>query len=361
MSTAEEAVEAIEQAETRRAVAPRMPTGTAHLTQAEKAAIVIGALGADAAGPVLENLDESSLRSFTGAMARLRRVEPGVVRLVIAEFLDALRDHDRQIRGGLNKAREVLEPHVNQNLLGRLLDDLDSPSASNVWKKLSKVNEEALADYLSREHAQTAAIILSKLPSEHAAKVLNRFEPDRAREVVLGITRTQTLDPHVIEAIGTSVSRDFLATAAHAAPRRNPAERIGAIMNFVNVQMRDHVLGHIEDTQPDFAEEVRRKMFTFDDIPKRIAPRDVALFVRETDRGTLIRALRFSEDAGSEAGEFILGNISSRVSDQLRSEMTEIDKVRRKDGEAAHAEVVGVIRQIEERGDLKMMALDDDG
>ncbi|MEM7528058.1 MAG: FliG C-terminal domain-containing protein [Pseudomonadota bacterium] len=338
------------------AVAPGTQARIRRLTRADKAAIVIGALGAEAAGPLLEALDEGSLRSFTGSMARLRRVEPAVVRLVIAEFLDALRDQDTIVRGGIGRAREVLEPHVNDGLLSRLLDDIDSPSASNVWKKLGKVNEEALADFLAREHPQTAAVILSKLPSEHAAKVLNRFEPERAREVVLGITRTQSLDPNVIEAIGASVSRDFLATNMHAAPRRDPAERVGAIMNFVNAETRDSVLGHFEDTQPEFAEEIRRKMFTFDDIPKRVAPRDIAIVVRESERDQLLRALRYAQDLGSEATEFILTSISSRIAEQLRGEVAEIDKVRRKDGEQCQAAVVATIRKLEEKGELKMLA-----
>ncbi|MEO0763414.1 MAG: hypothetical protein AAFZ09_16685, partial [Pseudomonadota bacterium] len=188
------------------------PPGLAALDRAQKAAIVIGALGPEAAGPLLGAMDEGNLRSFTAAMARLQRVDHEIVRHVIAEFLDAIRQQDTIVRGGLGKAREVLEPYVAEGLLNRLLDDVDSPSASNVWKKLGKVSEEALAEFLAREHPQTAAVILSKLSSEHAGKVLNRLEPDRAREVVQGITRAQTLDTAVIEAIGVSVSRDFLAT-----------------------------------------------------------------------------------------------------------------------------------------------------
>ncbi|MEO1459722.1 MAG: FliG C-terminal domain-containing protein [Pseudomonadota bacterium] len=339
---------------------PAAPAQLAALGRTEKAAIIIGALGVESAGPILAELDESALKSFTAAMARLRRVNPEVVRHVIAEFLDAIRQQDTIVRGGLNRAREVLEPHVNDTVLSRLLDDVDSPSVNNVWKKLSKVSEEALADFLAREHPQTAAVILSKLTSEHAARVLNRFEPDRAREIVLGITRTQSLDPNVIEAIGASVSRDFLAGNQHTGPRRNPAERVGSIMNFVSTETRDHVLGHIEEHQPEFAEEIRRKMFTFDDIPRRIAQRDIAAVVREADRDTLLRALRFAADNGSDATEFVLTSISSRVAEQLRGEMAEIDKVRRKDAENAQAAVVAIVRQLEARGELKLLAPEED-
>ncbi|MEO1276913.1 MAG: FliG C-terminal domain-containing protein [Pseudomonadota bacterium] len=332
------------------------PPGLAALDRAQKAAIVIGALGPEAAGPLLGAMDEGNLRSFTAAMARLQRVDHEIVRHVIAEFLDAIRQQDTIVRGGLGKAREVLEPYVAEGLLNRLLDDVDSPSASNVWKKLGKVSEEALAEFLAREHPQTAAVILSKLSSEHAGKVLNRLEPDRAREVVQGITRAQTLDTAVIEAIGVSVSRDFLATNQHATPRRNPAERVGAIMNFVSNETRDSILGHFEEHQPDFAEEIRRKMFTFEDIPKRLVPRDMALVVREADREQLLRALRYAAEQGSPAVDFVFSGISSRIADQLRGEMAEMEKPRRKDGENAQTAVVAAIRALENRGEVRLLA-----
>lgn len=331
------------------------------LNRQQKAAVIIGALGVEAAGPLLEQLDEGALRSFTAAMSTIRRIDPETVRHTIAEYLDAIRDQDVVVRGGITRAREVLEPHVNDSLLSRLLDDVDSPSVNNVWKKLSKVSEDALADFLAREHPQTAAVILSKLSSEHAAKVLNRLEPDRARDIVMGITRTQSLDPNVIEAIGVSVSRDFLAGIQHGTPRRNPAERVGAIMNYASTEIRDHVLRHIEDIQPEFAEEIRRKMFTFEDISRRIEPRDVPAVVRELERDVLLRALRYSSDQSGETVEFILKNISSRVAEQLRAEIQEIDKVRRRDGEIAQSAVVLKIRELEGRGELRLIALDDDG
>lgn len=340
-----------------RTPAPRQP---AALSAPEKAAVIIGALGADAAGPLLEMMDESALRAFTAAMSRLRRVDAQDVRHTIAEFLDALNDYDATVRGGLGRAREMLEPHINETVLNRLLDDVDTPSVNNVWKKLTKVSEDALADFLVREHPQTAAVILSKLGVEHAARVLNRFEPDRARDVVIGITRASSLDPNVIEAIGISVSRDFLAGHQHGTPRRNPAERVGSILNYASAEIRDHVLEHIEATQPAFAEEIRRKMFTFEDIPRRIEARDAGLVIRQVDTEVLLKALRHAADQGSEAVEFLLGNISTRMADQLRQDLAEVGRLRRKDGEAAQAEVVAGIRTLEGEGRLRLVALEED-
>ncbi len=337
------------------------PAETAELTRRQKAAIVIGVIGPDAAGPILERLDEQSLRGFAEGMATLKRIGPETVTATIREFLAELDRAGTTIRGGLKIARDILERHVDAGTLSRILDGVDAPSVHNVWRKLGQVSEEALADFLRREHPQTAAVVLSKLSAEQAAAVLSRFPPDRARDVVLGITKTQSLDPKVIETIGASVSRDFLAGQNADGVRRDPAERVGAIMNFTAVDVRTHVLDQIAATNPDFAEEIKRKMFTFEDIPARVETRDVAAIVRAVEPEVLLRALVGARETAPEAADFILSNISSRMAEQIRDNMKEIGKVRRKDSEAAQNEIILTIRALVDRAEIRLVVPDEEG
>lgn len=340
---------------------PALVGRAAGLSRQQKAAIVIGVLGPDAAGPLLERLDEASLRGFAEAMSKLRRVEPEVVEAIIAEFLGELDRAGTVLQGGLSFARGMLERHVKEGTLLRILDDVDVPSIHNVWSKLARVDEDALADFLRREHPQTAAVVLSKLASDHAARVLSRFEPDRARDIVLGITRTQNLAPEVIEAIGASVSRDFLAGQHADGPSRNPAERIGAIMNFTDADLRAHVLDRIGESQPDFAEQIRRKMFTFEDIPDRVEPRDVTPILRAVEQDVLLRALAGAKQTAPAAAEFLLANISQRLGDQIRSALGDLGSVRRKEAEEAQNAVVLAIRDLEQTGEIRLVATDESG
>ena len=119
------------------------------LTRKQKAAVIIGMLGADAAGPVLERLDETSLRHFTHAMSGLSRIDATQVRATIAEFIAELSPDEDTVRGGLSHAREVLEQHVAKGLLMRILDEAESLSSHNVWQKVAKIDDEALADFLA--------------------------------------------------------------------------------------------------------------------------------------------------------------------------------------------------------------------
>ena len=329
------------------------------LTRRQKAAVIIGVLGAEAAGPVLERLDETSLRHFTHAMSGLNRIAAKQVRATIAEFLSELVQDDEAVRGGLAQARGLLEDHVAEGLLTRILDEAISPSIHNVWQKLAKVSDEALAEFLGREHPQTAAVVVSKFSPEHAARILNRLEPDLARDVVVGLSRAARLSPHIVEAIGDTMRRDFLTAHANEGPKSNPADRVGTIMNYTSPSIRDHILGQIETDQPEFAEEIRRKMFTVEDIPARIPTRAVAVVVRSLHQAILLKALFVTKDSSPKIGDFILSNISSRMSEQLREELEQITSVGRKDGERAQAEVIRVIRELVETGEIELVDEDD--
>jgi len=316
--------------------------GEAHLrlTRPQKAAVIIGVLGADAAGPVLEQLDENSLRNFTHAMSCLKRIDATQVLATIAEFLSELQQDGDAIEGGLANVKGLLKQHIADEVL-------------------AKVDVDALADFLSREHPQSAAVVVSKFRPDHAARILNHLEPDLARDVVIGLARAATLDRHIIDAIGETMRTDFLAAHANVGKRSSPADRIGAIMNYTSPSIRDHILGRIEADQPEFAEEIRRKMFTVEDIPTRVPNRAIAAVVRSLEQEVLLKALFVTKDKAPEVVEFILTNISTRMSAQLREELGKITTVRRKDGEQAQAELIRVIRDLVASGEIELVSEDD--
>ncbi|MEO0993004.1 MAG: FliG C-terminal domain-containing protein, partial [Pseudomonadota bacterium] len=133
------------------------------------------------------------------------------------------------------------------------------------------------------------------------------------------------------------------------------------IMNFTAAEVRTHVLDSIGESQPDFAEEIKRKMFTFEDIPARIETRDVSAIIRGAEPDVLLRALAGARETMPESAEFILSNISSRMAEQLRENLNEIGKVRRKESEAAQNEIIMLIRGMVDRAEIKLVVSDEDG
>lgn len=329
------------------------------LTRAQKAAIILGILGADAAGPVLERLDEENLRSFASAMSRIKRIQPDVVIATIQEFLIEFAQFDMTVSGGLKNARSMLQDYVPEATLTRIMDDIDTPSAHNVWQKLTAVEDQALAEFLAREHPQTAAIVLSKLSAEHAAEILGRLSPDRAREIVVGLKRTTSMDGNVVDAIGESVSKDFLEHYRGGGTSVKPEDRIGMIMNYTSGEIRHAVLEYLGEHQPEFLEAVKSRMFTFADIQDRIEKRDITAIVRATDPEDFMKAMIGAKETYPKTFEFILGSLSSRVAEQLQEEIGEAGKVKVREAEEAQNAVLKVIRAMEAAKEIQLIAIDE--
>ncbi len=346
-----------------RSPSPPPPAPVAHaatgLTPQQKAAVILGVLGREAAGPLLARLDEASLRAFTRAMASIRRIGASEVRAVIAEFLGALEDSGTAVRGGLAAARSLLENHVAEGILARLVEEAEPPSPESTWRRLARIDDERLAAFLAREHPQTVAVVASRLPAERAAGLLDTLPAELAREVVLGLARLESLDPALLEAISEAICRDLLTTDTHGRAD-GPAARVGAIMDYLGATMRKAILDDIERTDPDFARAVRRAMFTVEDIPKRLAPRAAAAIVRSIDQQTLLHALVSIRDSAPEVEEFLLANISSRMADQLREEMKEVGSVSRRAGERAQAALVRTVRELIAAGEIELAEEPDD-
>lgn len=336
---------------------PARPAAPA-LSKPERAAIILGVLGAEAASPILEQMDEACHRSFARAMARLRQIDPETVEAVVRDFVASLAASTMAVSGGLDRAREMLAGVTDDTVLADILDEADLPTARNVWEKLEKVENAALAEMLEKEHPQTAAVIVDRLPSDKAASILDHLSIDATCRIMLGMNRAAKLSPKVVEAIGQSVSRDFLAHQKRS-KQATPADKIGAIMNSSSGEMRSDVLDFLDRTEPDLHSEVRKRMFTFDDIPDRVEKRDVTAIVRATPNEVLLPALAGAEENAPATRDYILANISSRVAEQIRDEVAELGPVKLRAAEEAQAQIVRIIRTLQAEGTVTLIDHDE--
>ncbi len=277
----------------------------------------------------------------------------------IQEFLIDFAQFDMTVSGGLNNARSLLKDYVPEATLTRIMDDIDTPSAHNVWQKLTAVDNQALAEFLAREHPQTAAVVMSKLSAEHAADILGRLPSERAREIVVGLKRTTSMDSNVVEAIGESVSKDFLEHYRGGGTSVKPEERIGMIMNYTSGEIRQAVLDFLGEKQPDFLEAVKARMFTFGDIQDRIEKRDITAIVRAADPDDLLKALVGAQETYPKTFEFIMSSLSSRVAEQMKEEISESGKVKVREAEEAQNAVLKVIRAMEAAKEIQLIVVDE--
>jgi flagellar motor switch protein FliG len=176
------------------------------------------------------------------------------------------------------------------------------------------------------------------------------------------VARTADIRPEAVVRIGAALAGQYCGTGAPAFPQ-TPGQRVGAILNASTAETRERLLEDLATQDPDFAETVRQSIFTFADIPRRLAPLDVPGVIRDIPGADLVKALGSAQAAGGDlaaAADHILSNMSQRMADSLREEVADLGKLRKSDGEAAQAAVVSAIRAAADSGAITLVEPDDD-
>ncbi|MBL4874814.1 MAG: hypothetical protein JKY41_15900 [Rhodobacteraceae bacterium] len=325
------------------------------ISKSHKAAILLSVLIKAGATPNLDDIATGSLKGIVDIMASFGEVDRRTVDLVILEFLSELQDFGLSMRGDLEDTLTSLKGHVSEKALENIRKAYVRSPSVDVWVRIASAEAAQLQTCLGDEHLQVAATVLSKIPSTLAAQVLGAMEPARARETMLTIINSRKISADIIELIGQSISDSLFSQDAPSVFTTTPVERAGNIMNFAQSDIRDRLMEDFEVNDPATAEKIRKVMFTFADIPARVQPRDVSAITRTVDPEILLRALK---NAPTEA-EFILSGLSTRIADQLREELSELEPVKKKDAEAAMNELIIGIRELESSGAITLITEDD--
>lgn len=329
------------------------------LSLADKAAIIIAALGPESAPHVLQGMGETTIRRFAQAMSGLWRISPELLEQTIEDFTQELGSRN-QIRGGASEARRILRELLDDDSVSRIMDDVDLAGGRTLWEKLSNSSDQALAGFLRHEHPQTAAVVLSKMRSDKAARILERLDPEFAQIIVLRLARVPRLDSEVMALITNVIQKEFLSVMQREQATRRPADVIGSMMNNVSSAARARLLEQLEHEKPKLARQVQKVMFTFADITERVAQKDAGILLKGVDEHTMLVALKMAEHNAPRVLEFFLGNISRRLAQRLEAEIKSLPEPTPRDGEAAQAEVVNVCRELAKSGELTLTESDDE-
>jgi flagellar motor switch protein FliG len=244
----------------------------------------------------------------------------------------------------------VIEP------LGMAGGDLRAAMAEDPWEVVTGQEDAALLAVLGAEAPEVGAVLLSKLKVSRAAELLGRIPGPLARRITYAVSLISDIAPGTVARIGEALAEE-LGQERPRAFSGGPVERVGAILNFSRAATRNDVLDGLDETDPGLAEAVRRSIFTYLNIPARVGPRDVPKILKKVDQKVLLTAIAAStSDDTRPTADFLLANISQRMAESLRTEAAELGEVAPADGEAAMTGVVAAIRDLEEAGELYLVA-----
>lgn len=308
-------------------------------------------LVAEGLPPDLGGLTESQQTTLTRDIAAMRRVDKDTLSAVLGEFVAEIEAIALSFPADLGDALSQLEGFISDHAAAKLRRESGLSYAGDPWDRLSALGTDRLLPILRAEPPEISAVILSKLKVARAADLLSQLPGPQARSIAFAISRTSSIDPDTVQAIGGALleSLDAEPIAAFA---EGPVARIGAILNTATAAVRDDVLDGLDHDDAEFARAVRQAIFTFENIPTRIAPRDVPRILRELDEAVIIKAIAAAQSAAPQAAAYLLEHLSTRMADQLRDTIREQGPPNQTEGERAMTAVVSQIREMERAGDL---------
>ncbi|MFN0115944.1 MAG: flagellar motor switch protein FliG [Paracoccaceae bacterium] len=335
---------------------PRLPGRPAELPGPQKAAVIVRLAIAGGLQLPLKSLPETMQGSLTEEMAALSTIDRATVTSVVEEFIARIEAIGLSFPSGIEGALALLDGQISEDTMARLRRRAGRKGGlGDPWARLSGIDADRLLGVIGDEAPEVAAVALSKLAVAKAAEILGKLPGEQARRIAFTMSQTGSVDPDTVERIGRAIAETF-ETEPVKAFADGPVERVGAILNFSPASTRESVLQGLEETDAAFADQVRKAIFTFTNIPARIEPRDISRIVRGVEQAQLVTAIAGARGEDQKAAEFILANISQRLAASIREEAAAKGAVKEKDAEAAMGAIVAAVRELEAAGEIFLIA-----
>lgn len=319
-----------------------------NMTGPQKAAALMLALGEEIAAPLFARMHEDEVRDLSAAMSRLGVLPAQAVEALLEEFAMAL-GQTGHLSGGFETTERMLLKSLPRDRVVQIMEEIRGPAGRTMWDKLGNVNEGVLANYLKNEYPQTVAVVLSKIKSDHAARVLSLLPDGFAMEVVMRMLRMETVQKEALEGVERTLKAEFMSNLARS-QRRDSHELMAEIFNNLDRNSESRILGALEERNRESAERIRSLMFTFDDL-KRLDGPGVQVLLRGVEKDKLALALK---GAGQELRDMFLNNMTERAAKLLRDDIAAMGPVRLKDVDEAQGIIVLAAKEMAAQGQIQL-------
>jgi flagellar motor switch protein FliG len=317
------------------------------LSGPEKAAILILSLSEEQSSKLFGMMDDEEILELSQIISTLGRISPGVIERLFIDFAEQMSSTNAVVGSHDSTERLLLKSGMNQDKIDSIMEEIRGPAGRTMWEKLGNVNEEVLANFLQKEYPQTVAVVLSKISTDHAARVLGQFPDSFAIEVIQRMLRMETVQKEILDEVEKTLRKEFMSNLART-QRRDSHEVVAEIFNSLERSVESRFMEELEKMVPDSAEKIRSLMFTFEDLGK-LDPASVQTLIRAADKEKLPIALK---GATETMRDLFFSNMSERAAKIMKEDMAAMGPVRLKDVEEAQQYIVNVAKDLEARGEI---------
>lgn len=316
------------------------------LSGVKRAAVLMLSLGEQFGAEIWRHLDDDEIREISAAMATLGTIEAEAVETLLVDFVSKM-SASGALMGTLDSTERLLTQFLPKDRVGEIMETIRGPAGRNMWEKLSNVQEQVLANYLKNEYPQTVAVVLSKIKSEHAAKVLAILPEDFALDVIGRMLGMESVQKDVLDRVEQTLRSEFMSNLSQTS-RRDAHELIAEIFNSFDRQTETRFMTALEEDNRESAERIKSLMFTFEDL-MRLDAASVQTLLRAVPREQLTVSLK---GATQTVRDFFLKHMSQRAGAMMLDDMQALGPVRLRDVDEAQSQMVAVAKDLAAKGEL---------
>ena len=318
------------------------------LTGIQKVAVLLVGLGPEVSVEIFKQLTEPEIDLLTMEISSMRKLKNSETEQVINEFYEMILGQDFMNEGGLDYARDILEKALGKDKALDTLNRLTSRLQVKPFSFARKADPNQILNILQHEHSQTIALVLSYLDPKQSSQILSALPPGKQAEVARRIALMESTSPEVIHQVEQIIERKLSATGSQDYTSTGGVEAIVKVLNKVDRGTEKAILSELEFDSPELVEEIKKRMFVFEDIV-HLDTRSIQRVLREVNDADLTYALKV---ASEDVKESVYRNMSTRRSDVIREEIDLMGPVKLKDVETAQTNIVTLIRSLEEKGEI---------
>jgi len=317
-------------------------------TGREKAAMLLISLGPERSAEIFKHLKEEEIEQLTLEIANIRTVTPEEKEKVLEEFYQICLAQEYIAEGGISYAKEILEKALGTQKALDVINKLTVSLQVRPFEFVRKADPAQLLNFIQKEHPQTIALILAYLKPQQAAVVLASLPQDKQADVARRIAVMDRTSPEVIKEVERILEKNLSSLVTEDFTAAGGVQAIVNILNTVDRGTEKYIMETLEIEDTDLAEEIRKRMFVFEDI-LTLDNRSIQRFLREVDNNLLAVALK---GATEEVQKVIYSNMSKRLAEMIREDIGYMGPVRLKDVEEAQQKIVNIIRKLEDAGEI---------
>jgi flagellar motor switch protein FliG len=314
----------------------------------QKAAILLIALGPEKSAKVFKHLKEEEIEQLTLEIANTRSISPKEKENVLNEFYEICLAQQYIAEGGIGYAKDLLEKALGSDKAVEVIGRLTASLQVRPFEFIRKTDAGQLLNFIQDEHNQTIALILSYLNPGQASLVLAALPQEKQADVARRIAQMDRTSPDVIKDVENVLERKLSSLVTQDYTIVGGVDSIVQILNSVDRSTEKHIMETLEIEDTELAEEIKKKMFVFEDILS-LDDRSIQRILREVENNELAVALKGS---GEEVQNVIFNNLSKRLATMIREDMEYMGPVRLKDVEESQQKIVNIIRKLEDAGEI---------